>query len=54
MWNELHAVLLRHPGDTALLADATDFGDVGLDDVERTRFQERLERLPSRLRMAPS
>ena len=36
--DETYAVLLRHPGDATLFADAADFGDVGLDDVEGARL----------------
>ena len=39
--DELDAVVLRRPGDPALLADAADLGDVGLDDVERAARRAR-------------
>ena len=41
------AVLLRHPADAPLLADAADFGHVRLHDVERARLQ------PGRKCLAP-
>ena len=50
--DEAHAVLLRHPGDAPLLADAADLGDVRLHDVERARFQPGLERLAARQHLA--
>jgi hypothetical protein len=40
-------MLPRHPGDAPLFADAAHFRDVGLDDIERPRFQPRLEGLPA-------
>ena len=50
--DEAHAVLLRHPGDAALFADAADLGHIGLDDVERARLEPGLERLPAREHLA--
>ena len=41
--NEAHAVFLRHPGDAPLLADAADFGDVRLHDVEGAALRARAE-----------
>src|SRR5579863_9926951 len=43
--DEADAVVFGHPGDAALLGDAADFGDVGLDDVEGPGANPRLEGL---------
>src|SRR5215217_6287361 len=45
--DKLDPVLLRHPGDLALLADAADLADIRLHDVERAALKPGLERLPS-------
>ena len=52
MRDEAHAVLLRHPGDPPLLADAADLGHVGLHDVEGAALQPGLEGLAARQHLA--
>src|SRR5436309_1663779 len=48
MRDEADAVLLGHPRDAPLLADAADLRHVGLHDVERPLLEPRGERLPLR------
>lgn len=48
MRNKAYTVLLGHPADPALLADATDFGHIRLHDIECARFDPWLEGLPTR------
>ena len=52
MRDETDAELPRHQGNAPLLADSPYFGHVGLDDVERPRFEPWPEGLPPRQNLA--
>src|SRR3954453_1740421 len=53
MWDEPHLVLLRHPGDSPLLADSAHLGDVRLNHIEGPLLNPWRERLPPRKDLAP-
>jgi hypothetical protein len=52
--NESDTVFARHPGDSPFLADTTHFRDIRLHNVERARFEPRLERLATSQNFASS